>query len=243
VFDYLERCVPQVRKEGGKMKESPILFSTQMIRAILEERKTKTRRIIKPQFNRVLQFAIKNDHYSILTNLLFRYADDWIKCPYGKPGDRLWVRETWNVYDVSYDDYIGGNEIGYPYKIIPKQKPEKCSLSYAADNRDEGPFRPSIHMPRWASRITLEIINIHTEKLQDITPEDCQAEGIIYDLEAWHMGFTKGMRTAFLKLWNSLNEDRGFGWDVNPFVWVIEFKKLLPDCECESCKECRAKGY
>jgi hypothetical protein len=91
----------------------------------------------------------------------------------------LWVRETWNIYDLTYDEYNGGWEVGYPLNYIPKEKPRQCCLFYKATDEcpDETDYRPSIHMPRWASRITLEITDIRVQRVQEISGEDAKAEG------------------------------------------------------------------
>jgi hypothetical protein len=175
--------------ERGKMKEHPIIFSSEMVRAILEGRKTMTRRIIKPQ-------PCEGDW------LRKFHLEKWIsECPFGQTGDHLWVRETHDVVFAGYKD-------GRGRQII-----------YRATNPD-WPYgwTPSIHMPRWASRITLEITNIRVERVQEITTEDSIKEGVtIYPYEdaAW--------RWKFRRLWDSIN---GKGaWERNDFVWVIEFKR------------------
>lgn len=141
------------------MKERPILFSGEMVRAILEGRKTQTRRVIKPQPD-----SARN---SVFVKSGFETKHGYeIKCPYGQPGDRLWVRETWGLWDTD-----------------PKDGPERAKIFYRAtdENRRDLRYqrwRPSIHMPRWASRINLEITNIRIERVQDITEEDAKAEGL-----------------------------------------------------------------
>jgi hypothetical protein len=122
-------------------------------------------------------------------------------CPYGRPGDRLWVRETWSQL--------------YPY--------ESRRVAYRADRETVvAPgvlpwWRPSIHMPRWASRLTLEITKVRVERLKEITVKDIAAEGI-------QEGVGVFAYEDFRKLWDSLNAKRGFGWDANPWVWVVEFR-------------------
>lgn len=162
------------------MKERPILFSGPMVRAILDGRKTQTRRVVKPRQGML---------------------DDWtgLPCPYGKPGDRLWVRET------CYFEQPHGEVI---YRADPGSEkaldPEFTGLRW----------RPSIHMPRWASRITLEIVNVRVERLQDIRVDDARAEGVT----------AKWPVHGFRNLWQSIN---GFGsWDANPWVWVVEFRNM-----------------
>ena len=174
------------------MSEKPILFSAQMVRAILEGRKTQTRRVIKPQPEADL------DPSTVVAAWDTGFIDE--KCPYGETGDHLWIRENfWKDKDTG-----------------------KC-LGYCAD--DEGKYAnnktvkktPSIHIPRVASRITLEITAIRVERLQDISEEDALAEGI----QVWESELPT---EQFKDLWVSINGEQS--WDKNPFVWVIEFKVL-----------------
>jgi hypothetical protein len=179
------------------MKEHPILFSSEMVMAILEGRKTQTRRAIKRQ-------PIYLEGVWIWRRT--EWLDDKIidpspldLCPYGYPGDQLWVREAWAPQVL---------EDGRKYK-------SGDSVIYRADFCGEAldyPWRPSIFMPRWASRIMLEIVNIRVERVQQIGGTDAFAEG----------GFTV---TQFIELWDKLNAKRYFLWESNPWVWVIEFKK------------------
>lgn len=196
------------------MKERPILFSGEMVRAILDGRKTMTRRVIKPQ-PRLTPSGLWMRSGPCEERLLYgtiRHEDgstdkihEWHDSPYGQPGDRLWVRETFACLE--------------PLARTP--------IIYAADR---GPkdyrWRPSIHMPRWASRITLEIAAVRVERVQDITEKDVEAEGL--SLQPWSGEGPAGWpKTAgFAQLWDSLNAKRGYGWDANPWVWVISFKRI-----------------
>lgn len=212
-----------------KIKERPILFSGEMVRAILEGRKTVTRRVIKPQPNlfpnRIgkfdgfhfddntqswMEFYSINDDKKVLSS----FRPD-IKCPYGVKGDRLWVREAWAVHRDLYDwDYV-----------------------YAADIEDHGGLGPRgrwnlpVDMPRRASRITLEITEVRVEQLQDISEGQAQKEGWnMSNLSLCHAYDPASMSKArewFQGLWNSIYGDRdGCNWDSNPWVWVIEFKQI-----------------
>lgn len=167
-----------------EVKERPILFSGSMVRAILEGRKTQTRRIIK--FNK--QWHI-DDPNSILA------------CPYGVKGDRLWVRESCWIDGAT-------NHVHYCATDIPNA-PKKT---------------PSIFMPRCASRITLEVVGVRVERLQDISAMDCISEGIERNyVEDPHANAYQD-RQNYKKLWESINGPGS--WDVNPWIWVIEFKKI-----------------
>jgi hypothetical protein len=107
---------------------------------------------------------------------------------------------------------------------IPKMK---CDVRYCADDPTDGPWRPSIHMPRWASRITLEVVAVRVERVQDITEADARAEGIAAYVEYGGGSvetLIQGNRHSFRELWDSINASRGYGWDANPFVWVVEFQ-------------------
>lgn len=204
------------------MKERPILFSAPMVRAILEGRKTMTRRICKPQpqVNTVSGWSI---HESDLTGKWFRTMSGIVyplfPCPYGITGDHLWLKETFSR--CACDACL---------KAWPKQGPH--GVTYVATY--SGPsgivVRPSIFMPRWASRITLEITNVKVEHLQDISEEDARKEGV----SAWMQtddfpGLSysdphPGARGVFSKLWESIyGED---SWDLNPWVWAILFRRL-----------------
>ncbi len=192
-FPPLGEAMP--RKEGG-VKERPILFSGPTVRAILEGRTTQTRRVVMPQFNVLHQ--IRKD-CAILTNRIFRRGDGWIKSPYGQPGDRLWVRETWGPC-------AGG--------VVYRDDFPACP--------DGGKWKPSIFMPRWASRITLEIVSVRVERVQGITVDDAEKEGCGFGVN----DETGGPVARFKNLWDSINSSRGFGWYANPWVWVIEFQRL-----------------
>lgn len=214
----------------AKPNERPILFSGPMVRAILEGRKTQTRRVIQPQSNltscqfddmgwELVEDERKNySAYFKLPEASWVATDEptWrrIKSQYGEPGDSLWVRETFaycsgDVYAYRADFHDAGSE---STATVNMETGETAPLKW----------RPSIHMPRAASRITLEIISVQVERLQDIGQEDACAEGVGW----WKFsGKEKDYLPEFRSLWDSINASRGFGWDVNPWVWVIEFKK------------------
>jgi hypothetical protein len=218
----------KIKHEGVLVKERPILFSGEMVRAILDGRKTVTRRVVK--FNAAGRLKLPGSHKN-----WHRDDPDAVKaCPYGQPGDRLWVRETWAAAAI-YDE------------MAPKEMPEDAVPWFREgfippiDERPNfsrpGRWRPSIHMPRWASRLTLEVTGVRVERLRDIRDDGCEAEGIEIldrgDVSVGALELKNGgkrystARGLFAGLWDSLNAKRGFGWDKNPWVWVVEFK-IIP---------------
>lgn len=209
------------------IKERPILFSAPMVRALLDGSKTQTRRVMKlqPDSSPTLFFgqdAVLRAGESFKGGALaiwggeseFEYCD--CHCPYGRTADRLWVRETWGT-SPSYD-YLP------PNKLTRNSFPTDAE-GYAASATSDTwviKWRPSIHMPRWASRLTLEIVEVRVERLQDISEEDAKAEGCRPD----NMDTHGGARDVFIELWESINGPGS--WDANPWVWVIEFERITP---------------
>lgn len=211
------------------MKERPILMSGPNIQPILEGRKTQTRRIVKPQPDLVCEEG-KHTKYSWRGGFyaLRMYPANSMMldhCPYGQPGDRLWVRETWACRGKHTDSYspleISGNrshfEIWYAASCIRDGR-ERFNTDFL------GKWRPSIFMPRNLSRILLEITDVRVERLQEITPTDAMAEGVEGKGLNKDIVPDQGWRMAYRDLWKSIN---GAGsWDTNPFVWVIEFRRM-----------------
>lgn len=200
------------------MKERPILFSTPMVQAIFEGRKTQTRRIVKPQ-----PLWIGDP------NILFKKnsADPKgiINCKYGYHGDRLWVRETTEA-DEDTSDYVILSRYTADKKPVLYSGCEDPAFNGTVAHWDyTKKVRPSIHMPRWASRILLEITDIKVERIQDISEDDAKAEGIKSDPPK-HWYHTSNRKTKFMQLWDSISKKRGYGWEANPWVWVIHFKVL-----------------
>ena len=195
------------------MKERPILFNAEMVNAILAGNKTQTRRIMKPQ--PVNETAwVGGMHCLTWIHKEVAGPDGWLMhnlCPLGKVGDRLWVRETWNKT-----------------RIFQAPDAGEVFVYAACDNRTDygGPWKPSIHMPRAASRITLEITAVRVERLQDISEEDALAEGVRTELDAASAGASwyDKPRRAFQFLSESIYGAES--WATNPWVWVIEFKKV-----------------
>ena len=208
----------------------PIIFSTPMVQAILDGRKTQTRRAIKYDFESVYSAASQQgimdkvcQYGELPSDAIEWYAKNIAKPKY-QPGDILWVRETFCEvpYEHNHVPIKGG------YITIPK-------YAYKADSERDytGIWKPSIHMPREAARIFLRVTNVRVERLQDITEEDAIAEGVgdPYDYQSPeyydqpHMRGLEINKSAFAGLWDSLNEKRGYGWRTNPWVWVIEFER------------------
>ncbi len=241
------------------MKERPILMSGPMVRAILDGSKTQTRRVMTP--TPVFYDVVPEE---ILSRTAARVGEPgwwWSRkggsgvhsqrtdadfkailarspelSPYGQPGDRLWVRETWYC-----DDYTAGD---FDSDLCETPTPSREAriarwreeTFYRADGDPEFEgdensrfWKPSIHMPRWASRLSLEITGVRVERVQDITGDAVLAEGVEFPaanectpdalLARWN---------PFRTLWDSLNASCGYGWDVNPWVWVVAFKKVTP---------------
>lgn len=188
-------------------KEHPILFSGPMVRAILEGRKTQTRRVAK-----VTSEGCKPGYITPVAGFTPRLIANHISyCPYGQPSDRLWVRETFSAYapEGQQGNWKTGENVTYVYR---------------ADNEsaDVARWYPCIFLPRRASRITLEISDIRVERLMEISDDDIRAEGVTEGDGVWD----GSLRAAWANGWNAINEKRGYSWLHDPWVWVIEFKKL-----------------
>lgn len=206
--------------------EHPILFSGPMMRAVLEGRKTQTRRVVK---GTALGWLAPN-----MFDPSFVASPENNLCPYGQPGDLLWVRETWGAWP----SLSGGIELE--------------SLRFRADGEYQNEYnawqwRPSIHMPRSVCRLTLRITEERVQRVQEITEEEAKAEGVEKGAEPLHLSEQgaiaegeNGIRVAqlianppvvvsyrigFRKTWDSINAKRGYSWDSNPWVWAISFEK------------------
>ena len=219
-------------KNATAVKERPILFSGPMIRAILRDRKTQTRRAVNPQPwlepDGALGWRSKGDYI------------EWNNgrgdlSPYGVPGDRFWVRETWCPLDAPdhfadpskpKDFMIYGRRNGAAYRAeCNDAEGERCrkELGYR--------WRPSIFMPRWASRITLEITEVRVQRVQETSEEDARAEGV--DITTGRIDAIancetepKNLREVYGRLWDFLNAKSGYSWASDPWVWVIGFKRV-----------------
>lgn len=213
-------------------RERPILMSGPMVRAILAGTKTQTRRVLRG-------FCPPSaPEYDSETGRLEWFNGDEVvagmRCPYGQPGDRLWVREKWSP-DPPIDGTWASTQwsgCGRRISEVPDRFRHPRFCCYAADwLHGQIVWRPSIHMPRWASRITLEVTGVRVERLQDISEADAKAEGASYHdgRGVGHSGWRHdygdvhaNARSAYARLWESLN---GAGWHANPWVWVIEFRR------------------
>ncbi len=211
------------------MKERPILFSGPMVRAILEGRKTMTRRVVK----------LRHDADVVVVNgqvwkpARVDYAG-YVDCPYGQVGDRLWVRENFCPIYPQDPHYNGGRPIEYDYQATYKHGHRLGDLI-----GEKKKWKPSIHMPRIASRILLEIVSVRVERLHEISEADAQAEGVervvvgsgwrrYCDPDSEEVGVPPcgDARRSFRSLWKYINGDES--WNANPWVWVVEFKRVQP---------------
>ena len=246
----------------SSIKERPALFNGAMVRATLEGRKTVTRRAIKPQppeghkwrgwvVDSTCSKEIGSASWDEAGGPLRRNAT-YARCPYGKPGDRLWVRETWGVISHTWNEH--GDMVDWvpdrPAKSIRELPFGRGYYSghviYAADGPNEwagdddgggeprSAWHPSIHMPRHASRILLEITDVRVERLQDISDKEIEAEGIDLDALAdgqdrydmCHAGSGAEGRPTLRTAWRNLWESTGGDWDANPWVWCVSFKRI-----------------
>jgi hypothetical protein len=218
------------------VKQIPILFNDEMVRAILDGRKTQTRRTLKVQpptdghqllnvMDSTDRRQIGKSHWAVLNAKKTMVIDGhkkFFSCPFGKPGDQLWVRETWQgplvPYELSHELFKDSEQFESPQYCEYRANGGSTPVFINADDEECQRWRPSIHMPRWASRITLEITSVRVQRLQDISEDDSMAEGIPFE------GDQPSPRDNFSALWESII---GAGsWDENPWVWVIEFKRV-----------------
>lgn len=211
------------------MRERPILFNADMVRAVLNGSKTQTRRMLSPRHLELIGLAARAGECSPLesghqhANSQSYYREF---CPFGAVGDRLWVRETWsedfaNYYPHDRVWYAAADDRRLDIEVV-----DGVRGIFSPESNVHVPFRwrPSIHMPRWASRITLEITGVRVEPLQTITLGDiCKEIGCsLYDFRPATDGFR-----VWAELWNSIyGED---SWQANPWVWVVEFKRVEGD--------------
>lgn len=215
------------------MKARPILFKPDMVTAILEGRKTMTRRIVKPlagagwrpetangdtlRLGMITSPHPKKDKFGLFMRREIhpgsgKYEHDLVPCPYGAPGDVLWCREAFRNSRV---DGLPGDAVYQADHPGLKSPPRSYGRSWM----------PSIHMPRWASRLTLEITDVRVERLQDISEDDARAEGArleLAEVDSVRLGAGASHRSGFQNLWKSINGEES--WTANPWVWVVEFQ-------------------
>lgn len=200
-------------------KAKPILFSALMVQAIIDGRKKCTRRVVKPQPPQFVDYFEKRGDGFKAYMIPGEPCDYPFVKPKYQPGDILWVRETvWQrlyPYSQSEEAFYWGSDFKY---VATDEEP------------DTGLWvkRPAIHMPRKAARIFLLIKNVELEKLQDISEEAAQAEGVLLNYGASDERICRfqSYRDAFKALWDDLNKKRGYGWNMNPWVWAYEFEDI-----------------
>lgn len=230
------------------VRERPILMSGPMVRAILDGRKTQTRRVAMVRSCGVLVPALGFDP-----------APAVARCPFGTPGDRLWVREAWSAQYDFPTEYRGSRMAWYHdtppawrlpsnalrtyyradrtmYDVCDLGEPLGIDLVRHRSHGEAPRWTPGIHMPRWASRLTLEVTGVRVERLCDIGEADAEAEGSFAVSEVLKQDAARqaaadgrgdcGGRDYFRALWDSLNAARGYGWDANPWVWAITFRPV-----------------
>lgn len=195
------------------MKERGMIFNDEMVRAILDGRKTQTRRPVNEKFR-----GLDDENWEQSTTLIVK------RCPFGTVGDRIWVRETYQgpLFDYEHmDSYLeDSSKFEKPEFCVYRADGKPAPEFYDADDNLHCFWRPSIHMPRWASRITLEITDVRVERLNNISECDAKAEGA--PTECCVIGDKHFL--GFRSLWKSIYGEEG--WQANPWVWVIEFKRV-----------------
>ncbi len=226
------------------MKERPVIFNSEMVRAILDGRKTQTRRLV-PEWQRPKHYPENDDdpHYNWMAvaqsdrrwgygvfgeteEACAKELSTMAPCPFGNAGDRLWVRETFAAFDADW------KHPGKPHDLKDGPWPNVVYPASVAKIPDRT-CRPSIHMPRWASRILLEITAVRVERLNDISESDAKSEGVkpagdmlpdYPDTFLTPKGDFATAKVAFQRLWQSIYGEEG--WAANPWVWVIEFRRV-----------------
>lgn len=217
------------------MSERPILFSGPLVRAILDGRKTQTRRLVRmaPGFEHGEVFeAIQQgrDRWGFFADPGPGFG---ARCPFGTAGTRLWVRETWRPHMYGHateiDFHAGGagkNMVGADFDLVERwiyRSGGFLDFHGARKDKHTEKWFPSIHMPRWAGRLTLDVVSVRVERLQDISEEDARAEGVERSKEDHVPLYTH--RATFERLWDHINGKRAT-WESNPWVWRIEFRRL-----------------
>lgn len=247
---------------AATVKQRPIIFSDQMVRAILDGRKTQTRRVMNPQppaWVETFGSSVFTPHGHISGRGYWKGvpgdegpAEKHFRSPYGCAWERLWVRETYMVQPTpgcTFGEAMKGTKLSAFYRDGSRLDLDNgweasgpglhvwgTNHEYPAERY--GIWRPSIHMPRWASRILLDVVSVRVQRLHDITPEDCRAEGIEVPrcgCEACAMtsaicpADASAYMVDYRLLWDKINANRGHPWRSNPWVWVIEFRRVTPE--------------
>lgn len=237
------------------VRERPILLSSPMIRAILDGRKTQTRRAVSPRGwnpNRMTLSKVVHHSESRIGTQAYFGDDNWgAPCPFGSPGERLWVRETWAAHPLDESEppariLFAADGANYDFDVVGNARRGPRNLDRVDETGEwvVERWRPSIHMPRWACRLTLEITSARVERLQDISDADIEAEGTSAWVEAGGVVYTpvagfdgaqlnddgktitvKPNRVCFASLWDSVSP-ANLRWRSNPWVWVVSFKRL-----------------
>jgi hypothetical protein len=214
----------------ARVKERPILFTGEMVQRLLDGSKTQTRRLVKtvPLRGDAVGVRVVGEYPTVV-----RLTDEGLVwnpngpfedavpfphpekcCPYGLPGDQLWVKET---FCLAFDTNTCERTGGYHYRADGYEVVH-------VDDHSRSPWKPSIHMPRAASRIQRELTDVRLERVQEITEQDAIAEGIGVVYGTHWMDTSK--RRGFRDLWNGFYGDRDFGWDKNPWIWAMSFKEI-----------------
>ena len=207
-----------------------------MVRAILAGTKTQTRRVMRDQPSESWSpYSYGEVHRIVHGEPDPEKVIGWgpcdgdgleaYSCPYGQPGDRLWVRESVSRRPASFlgIEATNGVENAF-YRADSESVVNEHGFDYCPWWK--GKSLPSIHMPRWASRLTLEVVSVRVERMQEISEADARAEGVRDLLTRLDTVTVKPSTSCFIRLWDSINAVRSFGWDANPCVWVVEFKPI-----------------
>jgi hypothetical protein len=213
------------------MKERGILFSGAMVRALLSGTKTQTRRVVTlPKERGEWEPSTLGGPHARLADgtTVAEFPCIWntttgtsLACPYGAPGDQLWVRETWCS---AYARGCWGTVFAADEAFIQGKRAHEKGAHFNAESKDQTyRWKPSIHLPRWASRITLEVTEVRVQRLQDISEEDAAAEGVA----GWSCNNPITAREGYRALWDSINGDRA-PWSANPWAWAVSFLRVQP---------------
>lgn len=217
------------------MRERPILFSGPMVRAILDGAKTQTRRALLHKGAPVHQARTSGAWRRLHDGLWYWLREDGevigggVRCPYGQPGDRLWVREAWGL----------NQRLGYAPDTKRPVSARSLHFRATAPDADVGCWRPSIHMPRWASRLTLDVVSVRVERLQALSDEDIAAEGVTAEIAETLVRTTPGALRKLGEVYHSRLADPLYrwhvawtlingreSWDANPWVWALTFARV-----------------